>query len=334
MKTAYRTSAAAVIIVMLFLLMQVAALATSIDIKITIRTEAGTDFELDTNTTDSIDSIRAKIQIDKEIPTELQLLYFNGTLLVDGNTLRDYNILGGSTIDLVVIKAITGFTISGQIGSSVIGADTVTLTMPHGTDLTSLAPVITVSAGATISPLSGVAQNFTSPVMYTVTAGWDSSIKTYTVTVNVAEPDQTDKEYDVISNPVTWTGAGDVVWEIDAPYNEFVRLRLDGGTVGEDCYIVTEGSTVITFRESYIKTLPNGVHAFRAEFENGYAELAFTVNVSPKGLDDVPKTGDSAIDVPKTGIESNFIFWISICIASLGLGVTISLKLRKSAPRR
>ncbi|MGB3774792.1 MAG: DUF5018 domain-containing protein, partial [Leeuwenhoekiella sp.] len=39
-----------------------------------------------------------------------------------------------------------------------------------GTDLSSLSPVIIASEGATISPESGVAQDFTSPVLYTVTA--------------------------------------------------------------------------------------------------------------------------------------------------------------------
>ncbi|MFA5080666.1 MAG: hypothetical protein WC472_03540, partial [Candidatus Paceibacterota bacterium] len=59
---------------------------------------------------------------------------------------------------------------------------TIAVTVPYGTTVTSLTPTITISADATISPLSGVAQNFTSPVTYRVTAQ-GGAFQDYTVTV-------------------------------------------------------------------------------------------------------------------------------------------------------
>ncbi|MEN6502659.1 MAG: DUF5018 domain-containing protein, partial [Tenuifilaceae bacterium] len=84
---------------------------------------------------------------------------------------------------------ILSFNIPSQI-SSVIDAQgaTVSVVMPAGTNLTSLTPTITVSAGATINPASGVAQDFTNPVTYTVTAQ-DASTKAWTVTVTVQQVD-------------------------------------------------------------------------------------------------------------------------------------------------
>ncbi len=61
--------------------------------------------------------------------------------------------------------------------------DTVTLTVPAGTDVTNLVPTIVVANGATIYPDSDVAQDFTYPVTYTVTAQ-DGTTQTYTVTVS------------------------------------------------------------------------------------------------------------------------------------------------------
>jgi uncharacterized repeat protein (TIGR01451 family) len=58
---------------------------------------------------------------------------------------------------------------------------TVALTVPFGTVVTALVPTITMT-GASVSPASGVAANFTSPVVYTVTAA-DASTQAYTVTV-------------------------------------------------------------------------------------------------------------------------------------------------------
>ena len=78
-------------------------------------------------------------------------------------------------------KNITHFTINGING--IIGANTVNLVLPVGTNLTSLAPVITIT-GASVSPASGIAQDFTNPVVYRVTAE-DSSTKDYTATVSI-----------------------------------------------------------------------------------------------------------------------------------------------------
>ena len=70
-------------------------------------------------------------------------------------------------------------------GTSRIIGTQIEVTVPHGTDITSLTPAITVSEGASVFPASGVAQNFSVPVVYTVTAE-DGSQQTYTVTVAVA----------------------------------------------------------------------------------------------------------------------------------------------------
>ncbi len=83
-------------------------------------------------------------------------------------------------------KAITAFNFSSPAATGVINetTKTVALTVPYGTDVTALVPTIT-HTGASISPDSGVVQNFTGPVTYTVTAA-DSTTQNYTVTVTVA----------------------------------------------------------------------------------------------------------------------------------------------------
>ena len=83
-------------------------------------------------------------------------------------------------------KSIVSFTLSGLTPEvdGVIDYDnyTINLNVPAGTDLTSLTPTISIPADATVSPLSGVSQDFTDPITYTVTAQ-DGSTQSYTVTV-------------------------------------------------------------------------------------------------------------------------------------------------------
>ena len=60
---------------------------------------------------------------------------------------------------------------------------TVTIEVDPNTPLTALAPTISVSAGASVNPASGVTLDFTNPVTYTVTAEDGTTTKDWTVTV-------------------------------------------------------------------------------------------------------------------------------------------------------
>lgn len=81
-------------------------------------------------------------------------------------------------------KKITAFEIDDVEGTIDEGLKTISVVMPEGTDVTELTPEITVSEGATVNPASGVEQDFTNPVQYTVTAE-DETTAVYTVTVTV-----------------------------------------------------------------------------------------------------------------------------------------------------
>lgn len=85
-------------------------------------------------------------------------------------------------------KEILTFTHINETGTAAIdnGLFTVELEVANGTVITTLVPTITVSTNASISPLSGVAQDFTgsdvTPIVYTVTAE-DGTTQDWDVTV-------------------------------------------------------------------------------------------------------------------------------------------------------
>jgi hypothetical protein len=80
-------------------------------------------------------------------------------------------------------KEITGFSFASPEAAGDISGTSISVTVPYGTALTALVPTITHS-GASVTPASGTAQDFSSPVTYTVTAE-DGSTREYTVTVTV-----------------------------------------------------------------------------------------------------------------------------------------------------
>lgn len=77
---------------------------------------------------------------------------------------------------------ITAFSVLGVDGVINQSAGTITVTLPAGTNVTAVAPSVTVTAGAVVSPVPSEVVNLTAPVVYTVTLGEETSRYTVTVT--------------------------------------------------------------------------------------------------------------------------------------------------------
>lgn len=78
---------------------------------------------------------------------------------------------------------INGFTLLGVEGIIDDAAGTILITLPEGTDVSCVAPTVEVGSGCTVSPVSGEVVDLTSPRVYTVTNGTETT--TYTVIVTL-----------------------------------------------------------------------------------------------------------------------------------------------------
>ena len=99
-------------------------------------------------------------------------------------------------------KGITSFSINGVSGAVNNSANTITITMPRGTDVTKLTPAISTSGVKSLTPGSGETVNFTNSVTYTATMD-DGSTKTYIVTVYVDKGTLADQFWDKLTDFAT-----------------------------------------------------------------------------------------------------------------------------------
>ena len=102
----------------------------------------------------------------------------------------------------VASSGITGFSINGVAGAVNNSTNTITITMPRGTDVTKLTPVIATNGVKSLTPGSGETVDFTNAVTYTA-AMEDGSSKTYTVTVYVDKGTLADQFWDKLTDFAT-----------------------------------------------------------------------------------------------------------------------------------
>jgi pectate lyase len=126
----------------------------------------------------------------------------------DGVTIRNWKV---NTIQVAsAAKDITAFTLAAnQIGVAEINATaaTVKVFMPIGASLSSIVPLqFAISDFATVAPLATTAQNFSAPVMYTITAQ-DNTTKNWTVSVELIDPSAVFTDYQ--AEDAEFTGKAD-----------------------------------------------------------------------------------------------------------------------------
>lgn len=104
----------------------------------------------------------------------------------------------------------------------------------------------------------------------------------------------------------------------NAPFAKFDGVEVDGKIVKSSNYTAAEGSTAITFKASYLKTLANGKHTVKVLSKDGVASTNLTITYNSS----TAKTGDSA----------NMTLWIVLLLAAAMVmtGTILFGKVKKS----
>ena len=75
----------------------------------------------------------------------------------------------------------------------------------------------------------------------------------------------------------TYTGSGTKAVRSTAPLSKFREVRVDDTVVDSSNYTITEGSTIVTFKESYLKSLSVGDHTLKIVSTDGLTSGILTI---------------------------------------------------------
>jgi len=153
---------------------------------------------------------------------------------------------------------ITEFTLAEQTSAASIDllTHTVAIEVEFGTNLGFLTPIIQVSAGATIDPLSGVSRDFSAGALYTVTAEDGTTTQEWTIAVSLS-PASTDTDITGFSIPQLLSPAvidnslhtvsGTVAYGTDLSARVPTIAVSAGATINPASGVLTDLSSPVTY---------------------------------------------------------------------------------------
>lgn len=117
----------------------------------------------------------------------------------------------------------------------------------------------------------------------------------------------------------------DASFTSDADFEDFLKVIIDGKELSSDSYTIKKGSTIVTLKAAYVKTLSEGKHTIGIVSANGQADAEFTVVKSGS-------SGSSPSDPnsPQTGDSSHLWLWLALLLLAAGTMTVTALLIKNS----
>lgn len=129
--------------------------------------------------------------------------------------------------------------------------------------------------------------------------------------------------------------SSDFTFKVDGEFSLFETLKIDDAVVASEHYTLTEGSTIITLKNSFLKTLTVGEHEVEVLYSDGKAAMtsfkiekkAIVVNPAPSTDNNVGAATEN-IEVtmsPKTG-DGHSVWGMLVVMVVVGIGGVVASK--------
>ena len=128
---------------------------------------------------------------------------------------------------------------------------------------------------------------------------------------------------------------GTLTFRADGDFSKFVGIKINGSWIDEENYTALQGSTIVTLKNEYLKTLPEGTHEVTVVYKDGECSTNFEIK---KVAEETSENSDTASAEekdenslnPTTG-DNNMILLVSLFLASFAGMLQIAIYNRKKS---
>ena len=111
-----------------------------------------------------------------------------------------------------------------------------------------------------------------------------------------------------------------LTFRINGDLSKFVGIKVDDEWVDKENYTAASGSTVVTLKNEYLKTLSDSEHKITFVYTDGEVSTNFEIkefgeNYENSDNSKAEETYENS-DNPKTGDNSNILIWYSLLAVS------------------
>ncbi|MGN0498376.1 MAG: X2-like carbohydrate binding domain-containing protein [Acutalibacteraceae bacterium] len=141
----------------------------------------------------------------------------------------------------------------------------------------------------------------------------------------------------------TWTqnSDGTLIFRANGNLSKFTGVKIDDTLIDAKNYTAVSGSTIITLKADYLKTLSVGTHKLTVVYNDGECSTNFEVKAATEQTeptegdktDTTTPTGGKDTTSPQTGDNSNLLLWVALLFVSGAgvIGTTVYSKRKKRA---
>lgn len=129
---------------------------------------------------------------------------------------------------------------------------------------------------------------------------------------------------------------GTLTFRANGDFSEFLGIKVDGSWIDSENYIAGSGSTVVTLKNEYLKTLSEDKHEITFVYKNGECSTSFEVkkpseeiceNSDTTNAEGKEEQNENSLN-PRTG-DNNMLLWASLLSVSITGMLEITIYDRK-----
>lgn len=131
---------------------------------------------------------------------------------------------------------------------------------------------------------------------------------------------------------------GTLTFRADGDFSKFIGIKINDSWIDEKNYTAIQGSTIVTLKNEYLKTLPEGKHEVTMVYKDGECSTNFEIkktseeiseNSNAASAEEKENQSESSLN-PKTG-DNNMILLVSLFLASFAGMLEIAICNRKKS---